>query len=122
MLRFDVRGDAMMPASKALTFTDRDGTLTAYNYRTRQNITGVVFDNVTANLLGGTVINGAWSGDFVVAALGRGKVNGVAIDLDFSLKILGGVLSFELKNAVTNAVLAGGTGESGRAAFVVRPN
>lgn len=122
MLRFDVTGDAMAPASNTLTFTDRDGSLSAYNYRTRKNISGVVFDSVTASLLGGSVVNGAWSGDFTIAALARGKVNGVSTNLAFSLKNLGGLLSFELKDAVTNAVLAGGTGEAGRAAFIVRPN
>ena len=119
-LRFDVTGDAMLPAANALTFSDRDGTLNAYNYLTRKNIEAFAFTSVEASLLGGAVVNGAWVGDFSVTALGRGKVNGVATDLRLELKKLGGTLSFELRNADTAAVLAGGTGEAGRSDFTVK--
>ena len=66
------------------------------------------------------MVNGAWAGDFNVVALGRGQVNGVDTNLRLELKQLGGTLSFELRNADTSAVLAGGTGEPGRSNFVVK--
>jgi hypothetical protein len=121
MLRFQMIGDAAFADPHTVSFTDRDGTLSAYNYLTRKTVDSVTFSSLAVTLLNGDLVNGAWTGDFSVLGLGTGKVTGIGAlqPLRFELARAGAALTFKLSHGTTGAVLASGTGEKDRSDFAV---
>jgi hypothetical protein len=55
--------------------------------------------------------------DFAATASGVALVNGVTTNVELDVSQSGSDVFFEVRDAGTSAVLAGGTGEAGRAAF-----
>jgi hypothetical protein len=86
-----------------------NGSCSAYDFATRTQINTVSFSSIQGNLLGG--------GDLTFSGTGTANVNGVLTNIAFDVSKAAGVTTFEMRNADTMAVLAGGTGEAGRSAF-----
>jgi hypothetical protein len=87
--------------------TDIAGTLVAFNYATRAQIQSVSFSFVQGELLD--------DGNLVVAGNGLATVNGLFTNIEFIGSKTGDVELFEIFNSDTGVLLAGGTGEPGRA-------
>ena len=108
-LRFDASGTA--DTGTANLFNDANpvnGSLRAFNYSSRTLIE-------SSNFL---FLQGKISGNELrVSGRARALVNSVGTDITFELVKIGGVITFEIRNANTSSVLASGTGEAGRAAF-----
>jgi hypothetical protein len=108
-LRLDATGTA--DTGTASSFSDANainGSLRAFNYSSRTLIESSDF-----SLLQGTVSGN----ELRVAGNGRALVNSVQTNITFEMVKIGGVIRFEIRNAETSSVLAGGTGEAGRATF-----
>jgi hypothetical protein len=88
--------------------TDVTGELSAFNYLTRTLVESVSFSSFEATRSGA---------DFSVTGAGTALVNGAATDIEFDASQTGSDTHFEVRDADTSAVLAGGMGEAGRAAF-----
>jgi hypothetical protein len=91
-------------------FSDDDaitGTLSAFNYLTHTLIDSVSLSSLEATQTGA---------DFTATGAGTGLVNGVSTNIEFDASQTGSSASFELRNADTSAVLAGGIGEDDRSA------
>ncbi len=92
-------------------FADDDaimGTVSAFNYLTHTLIESVSFTSLEATQIGA---------DFSATGAGTALVNGVTTNIEFDATQTGSDASFELRNADTSAVLAGGIGEDDRSAF-----
>jgi len=105
LFRISVRGvsDAG-DAGAFLDTTEIAGTLKAFNYSTRTLIESRAF-----SLLRGTVSNGT----VTLSGVATASVNGALMDVAFDAARTNGVVTFEIRNSVTAAVLARGTGEAG---------
>lgn len=103
--------DGLVPTPDPDSFTDNDavtGTLSAFNYLTHTLVQSVSFSSLSATRTGA---------DFTASGAGSALVNGVPTEIEFDLSQTGAVALFEVRNADTSAVLAGGIGETDRAAF-----
>jgi len=110
VLRLDLSGAAASDDPNSFSDSvDIGGSLRAFNYLTRTLIESVSFSSLQGTLLGG--------GDLMAMGEGTAIVNGVPTNIDFDAAKTGGVITFEVRNADTGALLAGGTGEPGRAAL-----
>jgi hypothetical protein len=85
-----------------------NGSLSAFNYSSR-----TLIESANFLFLQGTVS----ANEQRVTGRARALVNSVQTNITFELVKIGGVIKFEIRNADTNTVLAGGTGEAGRSAF-----
>jgi hypothetical protein len=107
-VRLNVTGAA---ATESLTsFVDSLGIssdIQVYNYATRTLINSVMLSSVQGSSGPGT--------DVQASGRGSALVNNVRTPITFSIKKISGVVTFELRNASTNALLSNGTGETGRA-------
>jgi hypothetical protein len=103
--------DGLVATADPDVFTDGDaisGTLSAFNYLTRTQVDSVSLTSLEVTRTGA---------DFSVAGAGTASVNGVTTNIEFDASQTGGDANFELRNADTSAVLAGGIGEDARSAF-----
>jgi hypothetical protein len=109
IFRFTVSGSGpLLPPNGVADTTSITGSLDAFNYKTRTQITMSQFTGFEGLLGNGTT---------TIALAGLALVNGRPTPVTFSARKVGGVITFELKNANTNVALAGGIGEAGRAAI-----
>lgn len=109
MVRLEL--DGLVPTPDPGSFTDADGVtgeLEAFNYLTRTLVQAVSFSSLEATQTGA---------DFSASGTGTALVNGVPTNIAFTATQTGTVATFEVQDADTSAVLAGGTGEDNRAAF-----
>jgi hypothetical protein len=107
-LRVDLSGTGVFSAPSSFSDnSDIAGSLRAFNYLTRTLIQSVAFSFIQGKLLS--------NGDLVLNSTGTATVNGVLTNIRFDAVKRGGVVTFEVRNAETGGVLAGGTGEPGRA-------
>jgi hypothetical protein len=109
MVRIEVTGHAGAP--------DRDdihdavgvtGQLSGFEYASRTMLDGVSFSSFAVTRSGA---------DLSATGKGTANVNGVPTNIEFAANTTGGVQTFEVRDADTNEVLLGGTGEAGRADF-----
>jgi hypothetical protein len=92
-------------------FADNDhlnGELEAFNYLSRTLVQSVSFSSLEATRTGA---------DFTAEGTGTALVNGVSTNIEFTATQTGSVATFEVRDADTLDVLAGGTGENDRSAF-----
>jgi hypothetical protein len=108
ILRLDLSGAADNKDRNSFTSSDIVGSLRTYNYLTRTLIESVSFSSLQGILSGS---------DLTAMGQGMAMVNGVLTDIDFVAASTRGVITFQVRNAASKVVLAGGTGETGRAAL-----
>jgi hypothetical protein len=108
-LRFDAGSTADTgTASSFIDANSINGSLRAFNYSSRTLIESTDF-----LLLQGTVS----ANEQRVSGRARALVNSVQTNITFEVVKIAGMIRFEIRNADTNTILAGGTGEAGRATF-----
>jgi hypothetical protein len=103
--------DGLVATADPGEFSDDDaitGTLSAFNYLTHTLIDSVSLSSLSATQTGA---------DFTATGAGTALVNGVTTNIEFDASQTGSSASFELRNADSSAVLAGGLGEDDRSAF-----
>lgn len=108
-LRLDATGTA--DTGTASSFSDANainGSLRAFNYSSRTLIESSEFSSLQGTVSGS---------DLRVVGNAKALVNSVQTNITFELVKIAGVIRFEIRNADTSVVLAGGTGEAGRATF-----
>ena len=86
------------------------GELEAFNYLTRTLVKSVSFSTLEATRSGG---------DFEATGKGSALVSGVPTNIEFTATQTGASASFEVRDADTDELLAGGTGENDRSAFTL---
>jgi hypothetical protein len=91
------------------------GTLTSFNFLNMIEVDTSTFDGVQGSL--------SANGDVNLALTGPAQVKGVMIPIVLVATKTAGVIDFELTNAVTGQILAGGIGEVGRSdlELTIRP-
>jgi hypothetical protein len=110
VFNYDLSGQAKRDPVN-FDFADIDGDLSAFDYASGTRIDGVILKS----LKGATMA----SGDITVTAKGSAKVNGVATDIDVMTTRLGGVISYEIRNAANGMLIMSGAGEAGRSSLTV---
>jgi hypothetical protein len=100
-------GEIASEVPNSFIITNVDSDASAYDYVTR-----TLIDPVSLTAVQGSV---SGNGDLLVTATGIATVNGVVTNVQINAADTGGVITFEIRNADTAAVLASGVGESGLA-------
>lgn len=112
-LSIRVSGNRTNTPPSSYDFEDIEGDLEVFNYTTRAKVSSFVFSSLTGTTTGATFLT--------VSATGTARLQtpanptGTVIPVTFTLTKSGTNITFQLRNATTNALISGGTGEPGRA-------
>jgi hypothetical protein len=110
LIRFTIGGTGFsIPPDGFGTTSGITGGLTAFNFNSQTLITSVTYDGVQGRM--------SSADDEELAATGTAKVNGVLNNFAFLASKSAGAITYEILNADTGDLLAGGTGETGLADF-----
>ena len=109
MVRLELSGKiSSVDASSIDDNSEITGSLSAYEYLTRTLVESIALDAFQATISGA---------DFTASGSGTALVNGVLTNIEFTATKAGSDVTFEVSDADSSTFLAGGMGETGRAAF-----
>jgi hypothetical protein len=115
---FALSGQAQVTSSTSssttYTWVNTGGSMSAFDFRTRNSIASVQVTSLTAIVFSG--------GDLQISGTGLGMVNGSAQSVLFNFNQTGGVTRYSIQNMSTLTTLAAGVGESGRAGISLSVN
>lgn len=101
-------------SSTTYTWVDTGGSISAFDFKTRNSIASVQVTSLTATSY--------TSGDLQISGTGIGMVNGSAQSVLFHFNLIGGVTSYSMQNLSTLTTLASGVGEDTRAGIGLSVN
>jgi hypothetical protein len=109
ILSLQVSGEVVSDSANSFRFADIDGDVSAFNYATRMLIDPVYLSSLTGTQ--------SASGDLVVTGVGVASVNGVNTNIQLNVASISGNITFDVADANSGKILAGGTGEPGLASL-----